>query len=71
MMTDEERVRALDEALERRDDDDFAGLIVEDDPVLRAASRLIEYFGAWYDPVLSPAGAVEVATVALNVRTPR
>ena len=62
-MTDAERAAIIEEAYEADEP------IESDDPVVLAAARLLDYYGAWRDPVLSPEGAVEVASVALNARS--
>jgi len=68
-VTDAERAALLDAAVHDDDDNVLLGLGVDPlaaDPVLAGAARLIDHYGAWYDPVLSPEGAIEVARLVLG-----
>lgn len=61
-----------DVGFEYEDDDNTPRHVaagVPDDPVLQAAVRIVEHFGKFVDPVLSPSTAIEMAAVALGVES--
>lgn len=69
-MTDAERVAwVTDYVFEHEDDGNtrrYESTGIPDDPIIRGVIALIDRFGAWYDPVLSPDVAVDISRLVLD-----